>query len=178
MAFVYRKRRTAHRGGAVGSWLREMTNEGAVDSESTAASQIKIAAVRIIHMPNQLMRFFPAILLWLSLPFNAIPQGRRVTEGERLYTPTRLEWLALDMNARLRRDFSATSSFSMDFAPVMENTILIVVHYLPNVNRTAMNMSIASARKVIEIDTRARGWSSWVRIKEQVEMTELDKPKQ
>src|SRR5216683_2173695 len=87
-------------------------------------------------------------------------------EGLKPYTPTRLEWLALDFNARLRIDLSESNGFSMTFVEVRGDTILIYVNYLPSVDRQMMNTTINSARKVISIDAKSRGWSSWLKVKE------------
>src|SRR5678816_989935 len=71
-------------------------------------------------------------------------------EGWKPYTPTRLEWFAVTMNAGLRVELSEANGYSLDFVPIQnEDSILIYVRYLPTVNRQVMNMSIDSARKVI-----------------------------
>jgi hypothetical protein len=96
-------------------------------------------------------------------------------EGDKPYTPTRLEWLAVDLNGRLRVDLSEETGYLMQFVPMKgTDTILIYVTYLPSVGRQAMIMSIDSARKVISIEAKARGWSSWLKVDEHVEMGKSD----
>lgn len=104
----------------------------------------------------------------------AFAQGRTSQlEGSKLYTPTRLEWLAVDLNARMRRDVSAENEFTMAFVAVeSENAILIYVDYLPSVNRQVMNLAVDTARRVISMESKSKGWSSWLKVKERVEMTE------
>jgi hypothetical protein len=51
---------------------------------------------------------------------------------------------------------------------------MIYVKYLPSVNREVMNMAIDTARKVIAIETKSRGWSSWLKVTERVEMGKPD----
>lgn len=92
-------------------------------------------------------------------------------EGAKPYTPSRLEWLAVELNAGSRVPLSVENGYSMDFVPLEnENTILIFVKYLPSVNREIMNMDINTSREIIAMESKARGWSSWLRVKERVEM--------
>ena len=102
--------------------------------------------------------------------FGALAFGQN--EGLKPYTPTRLEWLALDYNARLRVELSESSGFSMGFVDVKGDTILIYVRYFLSVNRETMNMAINGAREVISMDAKSRGWSSWLKMKEDVKMVE------
>jgi hypothetical protein len=108
---------------------------------------------------------------FLVLGYMVQAQQRTVNEGSKPYTPTRLEWLALEMESGSRVELSEASGYEMDFvSPRGSNTILIVVGYLPSVNREVMNISIASARKLIEMESTARGWSPWLKIEERVEL--------
>jgi hypothetical protein len=112
-----------------------------------------------------------AVLLILGTLLLAQPPSR---QGDKPYTPTRLEWLAADMNARMRVDLTPESGFSMEFIPVAgTDTITIYVVYLPSVVRQVMNTYIDAARRVISIETRSRGWDSWLKVKEQVELGKM-----
>jgi hypothetical protein len=87
------------------------------------------------------------------------------------YVPTRLEWLALELNATSRVDLSLDSKYGMSFIDHdSEDTILIFVRYLPTVDREIMNKSIDNAKKSISKMAESRGWSSWLKVKESVEM--------
>jgi hypothetical protein len=115
------------------------------------------------------------LLLLVVLCGPAHPQGRPTLEGNRPYTPTRLEWLAVELNAESRVDLSESTGYMMQFIPIgSANTIMIYVKYLPSVNREVMNMAIDTARKVIAIETKSRGWSSWLKVTERVEMGKPD----
>ena len=54
---------------------------------------------------------------------------------------------------------------------------MIYARYLPDVNRTVMNISIDSARKVIEITAKSYGWDGWLKIREDVQLAKLDTKK-
>ena len=116
------------------------------------------------------------VVLALSLVFNlaepAYAQAaQRRPEGALPYTPSRLEWLAVELNAGGRVDLSEASGFSLDYVPIeSENTILIFVRYLPAVNRDAMDIAIDNARSIVALKTKALHWTSWLRVKESIEM--------
>ena len=104
-------------------------------------------------------------------------QERKRNEGDMPYTPSRLEWLAVDLNAQLRTDLTETTGYQLQLIPIAgRDTILIFVRYLPSVDREAMNMGIDAARKVIAIESKSYGWSTWLRVKERVEMARPDVP--
>ena len=86
------------------------------------------------------------------------------------YTPTKIEWLALDVRSRLPQFESADKSFVLSVSQEDPETLLIFVEYLPTVNREMMNSAIDSTRKVILITAKIYGWDKWVKIREQVEM--------
>jgi hypothetical protein len=120
------------------------------------------------------MACLTAVLFLLALAtVVAFAQGRTATlEGSRPYTPTRLEWLAVDLNARMRHDMSAEKEFTMAFVRIeKEDAILIYVDYLPSVNRQRMNQTVDTARQVIAIESKGRGWP-WLKVKERVQMVE------
>jgi hypothetical protein len=75
------------------------------------------------------------------------------------------------MQAGSRHEASVTDSYSMGFAGLeSENTILIYVRYTPSVNREIMNGAIATAREIIEDRAKTEGWTSWLKIREDVKM--------
>jgi hypothetical protein len=117
------------------------------------------------------------IALALAAFFGA-PEGHacaqavnRMPEGATLYTPSRLEWFAVELNAEQRVDLFFDRGFMMSFAGLeKENTLLIYVRYGPTVDREEMNKTINSAREIISMRAKSRGWSSWLRIREDVKL--------
>lgn len=122
--------------------------------------------------------FRPACGLGVLLLFASagVAQNRPVIrEGDQPYVPTRLEWLAVELNAEQRVDLP-NNAFLLSFVALgTQDTILIYVMYLPSVDRRIMNASIEMARKTIASRAEGSGWSSWLKIKERVEMAG-DKP--
>src|SRR5665213_2555399 len=101
---------------------------------------------------------FPLVLLILCAVTFA--QQKPIPEGAKPYTPTRAEWLALELEAQLRVSISH-SDYSMDFvSPAGTDTVVILVAYMPDVDRVVMNKAIDVARNVIDLKSKGRGWSS------------------
>lgn len=97
-------------------------------------------------------------------------------EGTKPYTPTRLEWIAVELNSGFRTDLTPESGFSLTFVPLHnQNTILIYVRYLPTVNREIMNSAISTARELIDIKADYYGWRSWLKVREDIKMSPLPK---
>jgi hypothetical protein len=112
----------------------------------------------------------PALLLVSALTIYA-EQGQSIPEGMKPYTPTRLEWLAVELNATNRTDLNDLEGYTLSFiAMEKENTILIYVGHTQKTNRQAMNIAINNARKIIEIYSKSRGWDSWIKIREKIEL--------
>lgn len=118
-------------------------------------------------------RFLAGALLGLAFQ-GAIAQQAPGRPGLQPYTPNRIEWLALMLQAQLRQDATADSPFSLNVVNSDHETIFIFVRYQPNADREIMNMAVDTAREVTQITAKSYGWSSWVKIKERIEMV---KPK-
>jgi len=111
------------------------------------------------------------VLVVIAICSPAWPQTGKPHEGMEPYVPTRIEWLELELSATLRVDLSLDSEYAMDFVgDSARDTIEIVVKYLPTVNREIMNRSIDTAKKIIFRKAESHGWSSWLKVKESVEM--------
>lgn len=125
--------------------------------------------MRNIHKGQQLF-YILLFVLSSALIVEAADVPKKLS-GNQPYAPTRLEWLAVELNAELRVDLSEENGFALAFVPIgKEDTIVIYVRHLPSVNRKIMNMSIDTARKVIAVKAKYYGWSSWLKVREDVEM--------
>ena len=115
---------------------------------------------------------FALMTIGLSVPVSAYSQQtQEIKECMKPYTPNRLEWLALESNAICRTDMLDAEGYYLAFIPIeKDGAILIYVKYTKNTNRAAMNIGIDSARKVLQINAKSRGWDSWLQIKEQIDL--------
>lgn len=119
-------------------------------------------------------RCFAGVFLCLFLHGAFAQQQGPSRPGLQSYTPNRIEWLALILEAQLRQDATVDSPFSLHVVNSDHETILIFVRYQPNADREIMNMAVDTAREVTQMTAKSYGWSSWVKIKERIEMV---KPK-
>lgn len=108
----------------------------------------------------------------ISLFGYAYARSQTRLPGLQLFTPTRMDWLTTTLQASLRSDELYTEGFLLQITSPDSETVLIFVRYRPNVNREAMNLSIDSARKVIQITTKSYGWDSWVKVREDIQPAE------
>jgi hypothetical protein len=116
------------------------------------------------------------VLLFVTALAAYAEQGPSLQEGMKPYIPTRLEWLAVELNAMHRTDLNDLEGYMLFFIPLeKENAILIFVRYTQKTNREAMNIGIDTARKVIEMDVKSRGWNSWLKVKERIELADTNK---
>lgn len=83
------------------------------------------------------------------------------------YTPTRLEWLALDLEASYHEDFDRNSDYSLHYLPKPPNTVLIFVHYNNEASAETVNHAIDAAKDVVNQDASSHGWRSWVKVEVQ-----------
>jgi hypothetical protein len=94
---------------------------------------------------------------------------KQIPEGMKPYVPSRLEWLAVELNAMYRIDLVEAEGFSVTYIALdAQDTILIYVRYSRKTVREAMNLGIDNARKLVEMATKSRGWDSWVKVRESI----------
>lgn len=120
--------------------------------------------------------FLVPALLFITCLMVFAGQAQPIQEGMKPYIPTRLEWLPLELNANYMQDINELEGYMLGFVALdTENTILIVVSYTKQTNRELMNIGIDHARKLVEKEARSRGWDSWLKIREELNL--LDKSK-
>lgn len=94
-------------------------------------------------------------------------QSQAVLQGTAPYTPSRIEWLTVELNAFARLETLDTDRFRLAFTlKPNEDKIVIQVRYLPEVERANMNSAIDAARNVVNILARQHAWDAWLRIEE------------
>ena len=81
------------------------------------------------------------------------------------YTPTRLEWLALDLESRFKSQLEGGDISSLDFTAIAPDTILISVLYTNDASAAFVDRIIDTAKGFVEKDALSYGWSKWIRIR-------------
>ena len=92
--------------------------------------------------------------------------------GLHIYTPTRLEWLAVMLNTLFQYDDLSSDGFALYYIGLNDGeTIRIVVRHNANVNENLMDQKIRVAKEAISRYAKVYGWESW--IKTEVDIEEL-----
>ena len=90
--------------------------------------------------------------------------------GLEKYIPTRLEWLALQLNDLFQRDDVAQDKFSNYYAPGIDGeSIHVRVSYFDGVDKEIMNEWINRSKASVLTMAKLYGWSSWVKVEVDVE---------
>ena len=82
-------------------------------------------------------------------------------EGDKPYTPTKLEWLALQLNAMYGVDFH---NCGLLYLPVKgKNTIQIYCLYNANLPLSDRTKIVNSAKESVDAVAEHYGWQNWVK---------------
>ena len=91
-------------------------------------------------------------------------------KGSAPYTPTRIEWLTLTLESQLRHDATQADPYVLHIVSTGDDTITIYVRYFSGMDRSILNEAIETAKKVAYITAKGYGWTSWLKLKEKVEL--------
>ncbi|MBI5314664.1 MAG: hypothetical protein HZB34_01680 [Nitrospirae bacterium] len=95
------------------------------------------------------------------------------------YTPTKIEWLALTVNAQLQYERHAEDLYEVFVVQADHETLELLIRYHPGPSRRAysptnlavMQSKIKTTRDLIMTTAKRYGWDKWVRIREPVEIS-------
>ena len=114
-------------------------------------------------------------LLLLAVVFIAAGAGTSRCEGDKPFTPTRMQWLAVELNAKFR--YAGTldgHSFYVSYYAFPSDdtncTILISLQHSRGASRQFINKYMADRRKDVENKVAIYGWSEWVKIREEIKL--------
>lgn len=81
------------------------------------------------------------------------------------YMPTRLEWLALDLESRFKVEQPNDPVSSVDYVAVGPDTILVTVWYKANTPAGAVDLVIQTSQETVKKAALSYGWSKWIKIR-------------
>lgn len=85
--------------------------------------------------------------------------------GLEKYVPTRLEWLALQLNDLFRRDDVIQDRFMIYYRPGIDGeSICVQVIYLDDADEKIMDMWISRSKAYALEMAELYGWSSWIKV--------------
>ena len=104
--------------------------------------------------------------------------ARPDSPGMQPYTPTRLEWLELELQAtyRMVEHTEPGTYYAVDYVARPPDTIRILAHYSKRVSAETVEESIEHCKRMAEKVVSRYGWSPWVKIEVKREL--LETPKQ
>lgn len=79
------------------------------------------------------------------------------------YTPTRIEWLAMELEASYREDIGS-DNYSVHYLAKPPNTVLIFVRYTGKTSAAIVDRGIDTAKQLVKQDASSHGWSPWVKV--------------
>ena len=85
----------------------------------------------------------------------------RITSGDDLYFPTKLEWLTLQLNARYQTAFSELVGIFEENKD--KDTITIELTYTPNSTVKQRNETIELMKHAVQLEAMRYGWQDWVK---------------
>jgi hypothetical protein len=113
----------------------------------------------------------------VSVIVYASSQSQKTSPGVQPFVPNRIDWLTTTLQASLRDDQLDLNRFQLEITSPDSETILIYVRYLPDVDRTVMNLNIDTARQVIQITAKGYGWDKWLKIREDIQLAKIENAK-
>ena len=106
------------------------------------------------------------VMVVVALAALVYAQSHRTSPGQEPYTPTRLEWLTVRLEASNLKDTDySTCGYLLSYTSLAPDTIVIFVSYGDRVDRAEMNKAVEHAREIVRLRARHYGWN-WVKIKE------------
>jgi hypothetical protein len=115
---------------------------------------------------KRLMILLAGILIGATTAIcTAHAQKKELPPGMLPYTPTRVEWLALNLQANYKTDWSPDSDYSVNFIPDFPDTIAIAVGYTDKASAALVDQAVEGAKALVGKEANNFGWSKWVKIK-------------
>ena len=90
-----------------------------------------------------------------------------LADGHSLYTPSKFEWLVVEMDAITGSYSFYNNHFMISLGTAGRDIVVINVSYSAEVDRSNMNRAISIVRKTLETRAKEPGWK-WLKIKENV----------
>lgn len=96
------------------------------------------------------------------------------TPGLEKYTPTRLDWLTVMLNAQFRYDNAQSDRFTLSYLPGQDGkTLHVIVKHFTDVDKERMDERINLAKKAVSAVSEMYDWNTWLEIKIDVEELQL-----
>lgn len=93
--------------------------------------------------------------------------------GSQLYTPTKLEWLVVELDAECSHRRTNDEPFNMNFVADENNdAIVIFMRYDPTMPDAMQEKAVKFGKAMASMAAKRHGWDSWLHIDEDVKASE------
>lgn len=86
--------------------------------------------------------------------------------GFEKYTPNRLDWLTLVLNANFQQDGPCRLYYT---AGIDGKSISVVIRHYARVDKELINGSVTMAKQAVSMYAKNYGWDSWLEVKVDIE---------
>lgn len=88
------------------------------------------------------------------------------------YTPTKLEWAAVELNAYFRDKFAEGSffvkqKFEVSYRAKTPDTIIVRCAYSANMSRPDLNKLVEALKKMVSNYASRKGFGDWLKVEEE-----------
>ena len=103
------------------------------------------------------------VVSWLLL-LSSVTNGYCESPGSQSYTPTKLEWFEVYLNAKYSEDRLRAEGKT--------DTVIIWVFYLSSVDREHLNKRLDALRTLVKTAAKYYGWESWIKVTEKLHLNQ------
>ncbi len=90
--------------------------------------------------------------------------------GLEKYTPTRLDWLTVMLNAQFSYDNARSDRFTLSYLPGEDGKSLsVIVRHFADADKERMDEKIDLAKKAVSAVSEMYDWDTWLEVKVDVE---------
>ncbi|MDH3898648.1 MAG: hypothetical protein OEV18_14815 [Deltaproteobacteria bacterium] len=112
------------------------------------------------------------VVSWLLL-LSSVTNGYCESPGSQSYTPTKLEWFEVYLNAKYSEDRLRAEGYSIEFdIDRKTDTVIIWVFYLSSVDREHLNKRLDALRTLVKTAAKYYGWESWIKVTEKLHLNQ------
>jgi hypothetical protein len=116
-------------------------------------------------------------LMALVLTIHASNSPSPSSPGMSTYSPTRLEWLEMELQANYRFEDNNDPEidYSTNFFAKTPDTIVVLVQYSNHTPAKIVDRAAEHNKRIAEKVVSSHGWTSWAKIEVQRELTDTTK---
>ena len=90
--------------------------------------------------------------------------------GLKKYTPTRLDWLTVMLNAQFGYDNALSDRFTLSYLPGRDGkTVNVIVKHFADVDKQHMDDRINLAKRAVSAVSEMYDWNTWLEVKVDIE---------